>query len=221
MTTRKSKPKTTGMATTELAAALALPINEALARAAPDSTGCEFLHDLLNGYLARQCRDKANTLPHADGTDAGSCPCVEGECQVAKIPDYRPCISVRWGDSPCDCLESDDLEVLCITVCNCYSNISFSGLSIAAIYVTDAVGNVVPDLPGGGQSVQALPIGPLCFGDIPPCVDGQPGCVSRQFVLRTRGARAGGYRLNVLGVCYDICTHHAFSDAFNLNICAD
>ena len=39
--------------------------------------------------------------------------------------------------------------------------------------------------------------------------------------MTTRGARAGTYQLNLLGVCYDVCTHHAASGAFSFNVCRD
>lgn len=202
--------------------ALGRSLQKAQERAARGDPACDAVNDLVDAYLARACEAKHNSMTPLQGPDGTGCPCEEGECQVAEIPDFRPCISVRWGDSKCDCLESDDLEVVCITVCNCYSNISFSHLSIAAVFVTNASGAIVlNDLPDGGHSVQPLPLGPLCFGDIPPCVDGVPGCVSRQFVLRLRGAQAGTYQLNLLGVCYDVCTHHGIHDAFSFNVCPD
>lgn len=149
------------------------------------------------------------------------CAGCAAKCRHVEWPAVQPCISVSWGDSKCDCLESDDLEVMCITVCNCYDNITFSGLSISAIVVTDPTGAPIGTLPDGGASIEVLPVGPFCFGDIPPCVDGQPGCVSRQVVLRTRGARSGPYQLSVLGVCYDVTTHHDMKACFTLSICKD
>ncbi|MEI9853027.1 MAG: hypothetical protein WDN24_21700 [Sphingomonas sp.] len=60
------------------------------------------------------------------------------------------------------------------------------------MFVTLPDGGEVPGLPDGTPSVQVVPLGPVCFGDIPPCRDETPGCVSREFVVRTRGARGGG-----------------------------
>ncbi|MEQ1635120.1 MAG: hypothetical protein ABL903_00420 [Methylococcales bacterium] len=143
------------------------------------------------------------------------------KCKEVEFPIVKPCISISWGDSKCDCLETDDVEVLCITVCNCYSNLTFSDFSIEAIIVTDSSGNPVPSLPDGTPSVQILPVGPLCFGDIPPCKDGKAGCVSREVVLWTRGAKGGHYQLSLFGVCYDITNHYGYAECFALNLCQD
>ena len=36
------------------------------------------------------------------------------------IPRIAPWISIRWGDSKCDCIEGDDTEIMHLTVCNPY-----------------------------------------------------------------------------------------------------
>jgi hypothetical protein len=51
--------------------------------------------------------------------------------------------------------------------------------------VVDDNGDPVPNLPGGGPSIQPVPIGLHCFDDIAPCT-----CDSRKFVLRPRSAPA-------------------------------
>lgn len=147
--------------------------------------------------------------------------CGKPTCNTAKVPDYEPCISVSWGNSKCDCFETDDIETVCITICNCYSNLVFSDFNIAAAFVTMADGSQVPLLPDGTPSVQIVPMGPICFGDIPPCTDDRPGCVSRQFTVRTRGAKAGKYQLRLVGVCYDLRFHKRTQDSFLLTLCAD
>jgi hypothetical protein len=149
------------------------------------------------------------------------CSACGNKCKEAEIPDLKPCISIAWGESKCDCLETDDVEVLCITVCNCYSNIVFSDLSITYVFVTDASGNPVPTLPDGTPSVQIIPIGPFCFGDIPPCKDGKPGCVSRELVILTRGAKGGSYKIIVGGICYSVTNHYGFGECFLLDLCQD
>lgn len=147
--------------------------------------------------------------------------CGRPRCRVAEMPNLEPCISVSWGDSRCDCFETDDTEVVCVTVCNCYSNISFSNFRIAGLIVTLPNGAPVPLLPDGTPSVQIIPLGPTCFGDIPPCRDDRPGCISREFVIRTRGAQGGQYQIKLLGICYDVCFHYNRRDSFVLTLCPD
>jgi hypothetical protein len=147
--------------------------------------------------------------------------CGLPRCQAADVPKLQPCISINWGDSKCDCFETDDTEIVCITVCNCYSNITFGNFGIAAVLVTAAGGAPVPLLPDGTPSVQMIPLGPVCFGDIPPCVDDRAGCVSREFVIRTRGAKGGKYEIRLIGICYDVTFHYNEADAFELTLCQD
>jgi hypothetical protein len=147
--------------------------------------------------------------------------CGRPRCRAVKAPNLEPCISVSWGDSKCDCFETDDTEIVCVTVCNCYSNISFSNFRIAGLFVTMLDGSAVPLLPDGTPSVQIVPMGPVCFGDIPPCRDDQAGCISREFVVRTRGARGGKYQLQLIGICYDVCFHSNNRDSFVLTLCSD
>ena len=39
------------------------------------------------------------------------CNCKK-KCETAEQPELKPCISVSWGDSDCDGMETDDLEIL-------------------------------------------------------------------------------------------------------------
>lgn len=147
--------------------------------------------------------------------------CGKEECVTAELPKLEPCISIAWGDSSCDCFETDDVEIICVTICNCYSNVTFKNLSFSAIYVTDANGAAVAVLPDGTPSVQIIPLGPVCFGDIPPCKDGKGGCVSREFTIRTRGAKSGGYKIQIAGICFDVALHFDVSACFKLELCKD
>jgi len=133
----------------------------------------------------------------------------------------EPCISVSWGDSKCDCMETDDTEILCITVCNCYSNITFSDFTIASVQVTTNTGGTVPTLPDGTPSVEVFPRGPICFGDIGPCKENGSNCVSRQIVLIARGAKGGPYQLQVGGICFDVVLHYDQKACFRLDLCPD
>lgn len=143
--------------------------------------------------------------------------CGDSPCRELELPEIKPCIEVKWGDSNCDGIESSDHEVLTITVCNCYSNIAFSNYTIGAIHVTDAAGNPVAVLPNGRPSVQVHPLGVYCFGRIEPC-----SCVTREFVMITEGAPEGGYQLHLEGVCFSVdLLNQDNSACFHFDICKD
>lgn len=192
----------------------------------PCPTGCEEITANLNQYLAESCAKKVNRLLPCTGHPA-PCPCTTPEpaggrkCLTAEFPKLEPCIAVSWGDSRCDCLETDDTEVLCITVCNCYSNVTFQDFRIAVAYVTTDQGVEVPVLPDGSLSVEAFPRGPLCFGDIGPCKPGSVSCVSRQLVVIARGAKGGTYQLQLRGICFDVVHHYDQKACFRLDLCPD
>jgi hypothetical protein len=152
-----------------------------------------------------------------DGHDDYEC-----GCKPVRMPKIEPCISVAWGDSKCDCMETDDVEVMCITICNCYSNVTFSDLSIGQIRITDMAGKPVPTLPDGTPSVQVFPSGPICFGDIGPCSEkGGKSCVSRELVVYTRGAIGKDYKLSFEGVCFAVKHHFQTEQCFVLTLCKD
>lgn len=147
--------------------------------------------------------------------------CGVKKCEAVELPDIKPCVSISWGDSKCDCFESDDLEIVCLTICNCYSNVTFANLQAAAIFITDFAGNMVDLLPDGTPSIQITPLGPICFGDLKPCKDDKATCISREFVIRSRGAKSGPYRIQVAGLCYDVVTHYQTAECFKLEVCKD
>lgn len=186
--------------------------------------GCEDIEHDQNAYLQKECSKKFNLLHRVDCDSAtrlegSDCRC---DCAPVAFPDIEPCISVAWGDSRCDCLETDDVEVLCVTVCNCYSNVTFKDLVISQVLVTDMAGNPVPTLPDGTPSIQVIPSGPICFGDVGPCKPpNQPSCVSRQIVLWTRGAIGKDYKLSFSGVCFSVCHEFHSKQCFVLNLCQD
>ena len=144
-----------------------------------------------------------------------------GGCKKVDWSNIKPCISITWGDSDCDCMETDDFEVLCINVCNCYNNVIFQDYKIGYLYVVDENGSPVPTLPDGSPSVEIFPVGPLCFGDIGPCAKEKPTCVSRQVVIRTRGALSGKYKLQFGGICYDIGYSFTTESCFEFELCKD
>jgi hypothetical protein len=135
--------------------------------------------------------------------------CGSPKCEEASIPKIEPCISIRWGDSDCDCMEGDDHEALCITVSNCYSNVTFNNLRIGYLIVVDASGNLAPNLPDGSPSSWIYPTGPICFGNVGPCVDGKPGTISREAVIINRGLPPGKWFVRVGMVCFDVMLHYS------------
>lgn len=143
--------------------------------------------------------------------------CGVSSCKDVELPNLKPCISIKWGDSKCDCIESSDYELMTITICNCYSNIEFSNFVISSIEVTDTLGKPVAILPNGTPSIKLHPIGVYCFGNIEPC-----SCISREFVVITEGAKEGKYKLDLKGICFNISIpQHQESDCFTFNICKD
>lgn len=155
---------------------------------------------------------KVNALRPCDDSQ----PVEKPRCLPARLPRIAPWTSIRWGDSQCDCIEGDDTEVMHLTVCNPYRNLTLSNLTIHQLVVVQANGLPVPNLPDGSPSVQLVPVGPYCFDDLPPCT-----CVTRQFVLRLRGAVPGSYRILVRGICFDACFHGNEQDCFLFEVCKD
>lgn len=144
-----------------------------------------------------------------------------GSCKTFEWQKIEPCFSISWGDSDCDCLETDDFEVLCITACNCYNNVTFEDVRIGCLYLVDEHGHPVPNLPDGTPSIEIYPLGPICFGDIEPCEKNIPKCISRQVVLRTRGAKKGKYSIKLKNICYKVSHAFSTSDCFEFELCKD
>jgi hypothetical protein len=155
---------------------------------------------------------KVNPLRPCDQSQ----PVEQPRCLPVDLPRIAPWTSIRWGDSECDCIEGDDTEVMNLTVCNPYRNLTLSNLTIHQIVVVQANGAPVANLPDGSPSVQLVPMGPYCFDDLAPCT-----CVTRQFVLRLRGAVPGPYRILLRGICFDACFHGDEEDCFVFNVCKD
>ena len=104
-------------------------------------------------------------------------------------------------------MEGDDHEEICITICNCYDNVTFQNVKIAGIVITDEDGRRPPSLPDGSPSSELYSFGPYCFGDIDPCKDGEKSCVSRNAMIINRGLPPGTWKVRVVGLCFDV-THH-------------
>ncbi len=204
---------------------------------------CEEIEKEQNECMREKCEKKFHLLPRVNCCNPeGEIPreedyhergdgehprkddcCCEGECTTVCFPEIKPCISVKWGDSKCDCFETDDLEVLCITVCNCYCNVTFRDFSINHIKITDMAGKPVPCLPNGTPSVDIIPSGPICFGDIGPCncECNKPTCVSREFAISTCGAIGQCYLLSFEGICFTVCHEEQSKECFVVKLCPD
>jgi len=202
---------------------------------------CSDIEAEQEAHLQMLCDKKVNKLEHyncncPDSKDKASCGCTKGpndpsidpskdvnkiRCIKAKLPKLEPCISISWGDSPCDCFETNDYEVACITVCNCYENVSFDNFVINKLVITDEFGKPVDTLPNGKPSVQVVPSGPICFGEIPPCTKRKVSCKSREIVIKTVGAKSGKYRLKLYGVCYETRIENQKEICFDLSLCGD
>ena len=155
---------------------------------------------------------KVNALRPCDKSQ----PVEQPRCLPVDLPRIAPWTSIHWGDSECDCIEGDDTEVMHLTVCNPYRNLTLSNLTIHQLLVVDMNGNPPPLLPDGSPSIQLVPVGPYCFDDLEPCT-----CVTRQFVLRLRGAVPGPWRILVKGICFDACFHGDEQDCFTFEVCKD
>ena len=150
--------------------------------------------------------------------------CAAGDqgCSAVDLPDVAPCFHLNWGDGATDHLETDDVEVLCITACNPHSNVTIKDLVVVISGVTKADGTPVPTLPDGTPSVMVKPDRMICFGDIDPCDPAKPkpdesSCVSREVVLTSRGAQSGGYVLRI-GSCYSVEYGLHAIDGFKLEL---
>lgn len=142
-------------------------------------------------------------------------------CTILELPNVSPCFSVVWGDSDCDCMETNDFEVLIIKACNCYTNLAFHNLMIGRLIVLDSAGKTVPTLPDGTSSVEVLPSGPICFGNLEPCTENVPTCKAREIIIRTRGALSGKYQLKFEAICFDVINKFSTEQCFTLNLCKD
>lgn len=179
---------------------------------------CETILANVEDIITERCDALVNKLDHCD--DTNDCDCSDNtECKFLDVPAIKPCISIRWGDSDCDGLETDDFEVMCISVCNCYSNLTFSNFIITMLEVVDQNGDPVQTLPDGSPSVQIYPIGPHCFGDIPSCGSEKPNCITREFVVKTCGAVEGDYEIRLTGICFEVAAHINTSDCLKLTLC--
>lgn len=190
-------------------------LTEAQAALQTNSQICGRFEDTLDTELRNRCR-KNKFIDQSFGN-------CDGRCDGVPEPKIVPCLHLRWGDSLQDHLETDDTEVMCITVCNPYFNVMLKDFTLH-LEVFTAGGAQVPTQADGQPSVMIRPQFNICFGDIEPCnlqVINEKSCVSREVVLINRGAIPGKYNLHVV-YCFEACFTKLFSEpaAFVLDLVA-
>lgn len=173
--------------------------------------------DQINDQLKNKARAKSFKVPPQAACLAAP--------QTADIPDIRPCMELRWGDSEKDQFETNDEEVLLLVASNPYTNVVFKDLTVVNVTVlwnSQDVGKVPElQLPDGSTSVEVVPSNIIHFGHLEPLPEGykpptqpdpdeahdpdcktpatplDPTCVARELVLISRGAKKGDYQLEL------------------------
>lgn len=146
------------------------------------------------------------------------CASSGGVCTAVRLPEIRPCFTLRWGDGPSDHIETDDVEVLCLTASNPYTNVTLK--NVTAFVVVVGPTGLPEKLPDGTRSVELKPFWPICFGDLSPCgldAPEAPSSLSREIVLVSRGAKEGPYFV-LVGYCYGAEFNLAFASAFPVEL---
>lgn len=159
----------------------------------------------INQLIQEKSSQKTNLVPsmHAS-VKAGT---------EASAPTLHPCLELRWGDSGNDRIETDDEEVVCLSVSNPYANVTLRDFTVAIAEMRMGDDGPVPILPNGTPSVEVTPGQMLWFGDLEPGDDN----ITRETVLISKGARAGHYSLHVR-YTYRVEFKMAGSDGFRLNL---
>ena len=186
---------------------------------------CIELERLGNDQILADCSAKQFSVDPvfaACGDDIDLLPgdvSIGERCAPLELPVIQPCFKLQWGDGPDDRIETDDIEVLCITVWNPYSNITIKDLT-TYIYITDENGDLPANLPDGTASVMVKPAYGICFGDIPPCDENNPdelSAISREWTLISRGAKDGTYFVAIF-YCYSVELAFAWYTAFPIDL---
>ena len=144
---------------------------------------------------------------------------AEIPCDRAELPQLEPVFTVTYGEDPSDLIETKDVQCLCITACNPYSNVHLCDVTILVTEVFDPNGDPVdPD------KFLLKPTKMVCFGDLGPCDQTQSGCAcahdscaSRELLLVTRGADPGKYTVK-FEYCYNVKWGTGNSFAYELEV---
>jgi len=145
-------------------------------------------------------------------------PYANTTCSTLDLPTLEPCFYLHWGDGRRDQMETHDDEVLYITACNPYGNLTFRGLTITNIsivykhiagpipYKKDdtaiAAGNsphipIVTSVPVTDGSIQIVPNRLVQLGYLCGC-----SCASQAVYLSIQNAKPQDYEV-VVEYCID------------------
>ncbi|ACF42779.1 S8 family peptidase [Pelodictyon phaeoclathratiforme] len=131
--------------------------------------------------------------------------CTLHECtEVTISPSLEPCFKLHWGDSPQDQIETHDTEIIYITACNPYCNITFKGLKIIAIRI---IPNYV--LPNNEMAVELAASSLICYGTLGPS-----RCTTREYALITSDTAPGTYSLE-FEYCIEEIEYHGYNRGKN------
>jgi hypothetical protein len=134
--------------------------------------------------LSKRAQDKSRIIPSTTNA-AAQCPShpyTALDCRPALgAQQLNLCFYLNLLDGPSDQVETHDMEVFYLTVCNNYSDLEFKGLRITKL-------TIVPTSPV--SQIQLVPDSFICFDCLSPC-----SCKSRELALITRDVPAGSYRI--------------------------
>lgn len=144
---------------------------------------------------------------------------VDIPCEPAQLPQLEPIFTLAYGDRPGDNLESNDVQCICITACNPYTNVCFNDVRVLISQVYDEAGDPVDP-----RNFLLKPSSLICFGDLAPCDSkdegcgcGSSSCASREFVIVTRDARPGKYTI-AFEYCYEIAWSESNRTRFEIEV---
>ncbi len=134
-------------------------------------------------------------------------------CKQIRIPQLNPCFYLHWGDSKQDIIETEDFEVVVLSVCNPFDNVSFQNLIISGIKITHADGSPVEVLPDKTPSALIIPSKLITFCSISPC-----SCSHIELVIKTSGAIKGPYKVKFNYCIGKICLQMIEKDEAEFDI---
>jgi thermitase len=130
--------------------------------------------------------------------------CTSLPCTPVDIPRLAPCFKLHWGDSLLDQIETHDTEIIYITACNPYCNVTFKGLKIIAIKI---IPNYV--LPNNEMAVELAASSLICYGTLGPS-----RCTTREYALITNNMTPGTFTLE-FEYCIEEIEFHEYNRGKN------